>query len=190
VLGLGIGAALWAGMGVFLASENAMNHLWGVPFKRRPNFIRSRGRALVLLFLLGGGMLVTTVLAGVAGFGASFGITWKIGSIALSSALNFGLFWVGFRVLTARDVSWRQLRGGAIGAAVFYAIGAVLQGEIDLGDVQARARRFLTDTPVPDDLQLIERVLRGPAGRPPTVAGGSPLARAQHRPQPPPPDPS
>jgi len=28
-----------------------------------------------------------------------------------------------------------------VGAAVFYAIGAVLQGEIDLGDVQARARR-------------------------------------------------
>jgi hypothetical protein len=28
-----------------------------------------------------------------------------------------------------------------VGAAVFYAIGAVLQGEIDLGDVQARVRR-------------------------------------------------
>ena len=30
-LGLGVAAALWAGMGVFLASENAMNQLWGVP---------------------------------------------------------------------------------------------------------------------------------------------------------------
>lgn len=28
-----------------------------------------------------------------------------------------------------------------VGAAVFYAIGAVLQGEIDLGDVQARIQR-------------------------------------------------
>ena len=28
-----------------------------------------------------------------------------------------------------------------VGAAVFYAIGAVLQGEIDLGDVQARVQR-------------------------------------------------
>jgi hypothetical protein len=34
---LGLAAALWAGMGVFLASQNAMNHLWGVPFKRRPD---------------------------------------------------------------------------------------------------------------------------------------------------------
>ena len=28
-----------------------------------------------------------------------------------------------------------------VGAAVFYAIGAVLQGELDLGDVQARIQR-------------------------------------------------
>jgi hypothetical protein len=28
-----------------------------------------------------------------------------------------------------------------VGAVVFYAIGAVLQGEIDLGDVQARVQR-------------------------------------------------
>jgi hypothetical protein len=34
---LGLAAALWAGMGVFLASQNAMNHLWGVPFKRPPD---------------------------------------------------------------------------------------------------------------------------------------------------------
>ena len=32
----------------------------------------------------------------------------------------FGLFWVAFRVLTAKDVSWRQLRGGAFGAAILY----------------------------------------------------------------------
>jgi YihY family inner membrane protein len=119
-LGLGLAAALWAGMGVFLASQNAMNHLWGVPFKRRPDFLRARGRALLLLLLLGGGTLATTILAGLASFGASYGVAWKIGSIALSTTLNIGLFWVGFRMLTARDVSWRQLRGGAIGAGVLY----------------------------------------------------------------------
>ncbi|MGZ4461796.1 MAG: YihY/virulence factor BrkB family protein [Gaiellaceae bacterium] len=119
-LGLGLAAALWAGMGVFLAAQNAMNHLWGVPFKRRPDFLRARGRALLLMVLLGGGTLATTILAGLASFGAGYGVAWKIGSIVLSTALNFGLFWVGFRVLTARDVSWRQLRGGAIGASVLY----------------------------------------------------------------------
>ncbi len=127
-LGLGIAAALWAGMGVFLASQNAMNHLWGVPFKRRPDPIRARVRALLLLVLLGGGALATTILGGLATVGAGFGIGWKAGSIVLSTALNIGLFWVGFRVLTAREVTWRQLRGGAIGAGVLYEILQTLGG--------------------------------------------------------------
>jgi membrane protein len=118
--GLGLGAALWAGMGVFLASQNAMNHLWGVPYKRRPDPLQARGRALVLLLLLGGGALATTVLAALATIGARFGISWKIGSLALSTALNIGLFWAGFRLLTAREVSWRQLRGGAVAAGILY----------------------------------------------------------------------
>jgi YihY family inner membrane protein len=127
-LGLGLVAALWAGMGVFLAAENAMNHLWGVPFKRRPDWIHARGRALLLLLLLGGGTLATTILAALASVGAGYGLAWKLGSIVLSTVVNFGLFWVGFRILTAADVSWRQLRAGAAGAAVLYALLQVLGG--------------------------------------------------------------
>ena len=127
-LGFGLAAALWAGMGIFLAAQNAMNHLWGVPFKRRPNPIRARGRALLLLLVLGGGALATTILAALATVGAQFGISWKMGSIALSTVLNIGLFWLGFRVLTAREVSWRQLRGGAITAGVLYELLQTLGG--------------------------------------------------------------
>lgn len=127
-LALGLGGLLWAGMGAFLAAQNAMNQLWGVPHTRRPDFVRARARALLLLVLLGGGVLATTVLAGLAAFGASYGVAWKIGSIALSTTLNVGLFWVAFRVLTARDVSWRELRGGAIAAAILYEILQTLGG--------------------------------------------------------------
>jgi membrane protein len=127
-LGLGIAGALWAGMGVFLAAQNAMNQVWGVPYTRRPDFFRARLNALMLLLMLGGGILASTVLAGLGSFGASYGIAWKIGSIALSTVLNVGLFWLGFRLLTARDVSWRQLRGGAIAAAVAYEILQALGG--------------------------------------------------------------
>jgi membrane protein len=120
-LGLGLAAALWAAMGgVFLVVQNAMNHLWGVPFKRRPDPIRVHGRALLLLLLLGGGALAATILAALATVATQFGISWKIGSIALSTALNIGLFWIGFRVLTDREVDWHQLRGGAIAAGTLY----------------------------------------------------------------------
>lgn len=127
-LALGLAAALWAGMGVFLASQNAMNYLWGVPFKRRPDPLHARGRALLLLALLGGGALAATILAALATVGARFGLTWKIGSLALSTALDIGLFWLGFRLLTAREVSWRQLRGGAIAAGVLCELLQTLGG--------------------------------------------------------------
>ncbi len=127
-LGLGLAAALWAGMGVFLAAENAMNQLWGVPFKRRPNPLRARGRAIVLLLLLGGGTLATTVLGGLATVGAQLGVFWKVGAVALSTALSVGLFWLGFRVLTAREVSWRHHRNGAVAAAILYTLLQTLGG--------------------------------------------------------------
>ena len=72
-LALGLGGSLWAGMGAFLAAQNAMNQLWGVPYTRRPDFLRARARALLLLVVLGGGILATTVLAGLAAFGAGYG---------------------------------------------------------------------------------------------------------------------
>jgi YihY family inner membrane protein len=117
---LGLVISVWSGMGVVLALQNAMNQLWGVPFTRRPRFLGQRLRALALLLVLGGAMLCTTVLAGLAAATSSLGLASKLGSILLSIALNFVFFWVGFRALTAKDVSWRALRGGAIAAAVAY----------------------------------------------------------------------
>jgi membrane protein len=127
-LGLGLAAAIWSGMGAFLAAQNAMNQLWGVPFKRRPDPLRARGRALVLLLLLGGATLATTILAGLTTAGAEFGPLRKISSLAVSTALNMGIFWVGFRVLTAREVSLRQLRSGAVATGVLYTVLQSLGG--------------------------------------------------------------
>jgi membrane protein len=51
--------------------------------------------------------------------GFPLAVLLKYAGLALSTALNVGLFWLGFRVLTPREVSWR-LRGGAIAAGVLY----------------------------------------------------------------------
>jgi membrane protein len=122
VLGLVIGVvlALWSGMGVFIAVESAMNDLWGVPVRRRPDALRKRLKALRMLGALGGGAIATAVLAGLGTFGASYGLSWKIASVALSTLLNFGLFWFAFKVLTAREVGWRDVRNGAIIAAILF----------------------------------------------------------------------
>ena len=135
---LGLAAAVWAGIGTVLAAENAMNQLWGIPFTRRPDFFRARLRALLLLVLLGGGALAATALAGAGTFGARFGLGWKIAAIALSTLLDVVLFWVGLRVLTAHDVTWSALRGGAVAAAVGYE-GLQLLGGYYVGHVLKNA---------------------------------------------------
>jgi len=117
---IGLAGAIWSGMGVFLAGENAMNHLWGVPFRRRPDALRARLRALLLLAVFGLGTIAATALAGLGTVGASFGVATKVGAVVASTVIDFGLFWLGFRLLTVRDVSWRALRGGAAFAAVAY----------------------------------------------------------------------
>lgn len=127
-LTLGLAAALWAGAGAVLAAQNAMNHLWGVPFKRRPDALRARGHALLLLSVLGGGLVATTVLGSLGTVGAQLGAVWKLVAVVLSTLLDIALFWLAFRVLTAREVSWRQLRGGAISAGVLYELLQLLGG--------------------------------------------------------------
>jgi membrane protein len=133
-LSIGVVVALWSGMGVFLAAQNAMNQLWGVPFKRRPDPVRGRVRALVLLLLLGGATIATTILAGLSTVDDKLGPLRAIGILSLSTSLNVGIFWIGFRVLTAREVSLRQLRSGAIAAGVLYtalqSIGAFYVGHV------------------------------------------------------------
>jgi membrane protein len=119
-LGIGIAGSLWAGMGVVLAAQNAMNHLWDVPFRDRPNPLVARVRALGLLVVFGLAGLLATGLASVAGGSSSVGV--RVGGLVLSLPMNFLIFWAGFRVLTVRDVGWRDLRLGAAIAAVMWVL--------------------------------------------------------------------
>ena len=127
-LALGFLAAIWAGMGVCLAAENAMNHLWGVPFRRRPNALRARGHALLSLALFGLGAISSTALGALGTVGVGYAAAWKIAAVVASTLLNVGLFWLAFRLLTVRDVSWRALRGGAITSAVAYEVLQLIGG--------------------------------------------------------------
>lgn len=119
-LGIGIAGSLWAGMGVALAAQNAMNHLWDVPFRDRPNPITARVRALWLLLVFGVAGLLATGLAGLAAGSSSLGV--RLGGAVLSLLVNFLLFWTAFRAFTARDVGWRGLRLGAGIAAVTWVV--------------------------------------------------------------------
>lgn len=117
---IGLVVAVLGGLGVTRAAQNAFDRVWAVPFKHRPDFLRSRLQGLALLALLGSLFIVATGMSGlVTGLGGPF---VKLGGIALSLAVNFGLYLAAFRFLTSATIATRRLWLGVAFAAVFLEI--------------------------------------------------------------------
>jgi len=116
-----IGTVLGA-RGATSAIQNAMNTVWEVPRHRRPGFPFSWLRGFGLLGTLGIGVVATTVLSGFGTWGGRVlgGLVGSVAAIALSLAVNVGLFWLGLRLATSSLVRGRDLRNGAILAAIVW----------------------------------------------------------------------
>ena len=129
VLAVGLGIALWAGTSVALALENALDHIWGIPFKRRANPVMARIRALLWIAILGGITIVGAVL-GSAGVFPTYAPVVRIIALIISLAINIGVFLAVFRVLTSHRPSWRDVLPGSIVAAIAWellqAVGAYI----------------------------------------------------------------
>lgn len=118
-LTIGVLGSLLAGMGITGATQNAFNRIWSVPSKDRPNFLRARLRGLGMLALLGTLSIVSTTAAGFVG-SASHAAPDVAAGILVAFAFNLALFMTAFKLLTAVDVTWRELLPGVIVAAVFW----------------------------------------------------------------------
>jgi len=118
--------------GVANAMQNALCEVWGIPRKSRPGFPISQVWSFALLLTVAIGFIVTTFLSGLAG-GAGHLLTGAgatIGAVLISLVLNVGVFWLGFRLATARLVRWRDLIVGAIIAAVIWQVLQVAGGYV------------------------------------------------------------
>ena len=103
---IGIVGSVYGALGVAQAVQYAMNTAWRVPRNERPNPIKARGRSLLLLATAGLALLGTTVLSALGASGAgSLGVALKILVLAASVLVNTGVFLLGFRIATAREVS-------------------------------------------------------------------------------------
>jgi uncharacterized BrkB/YihY/UPF0761 family membrane protein len=119
---VGIAGALYGGLGVGQAVQNAMDSVWAVPRNNRPNPIRSRLRSLLLLLVLGSAATTATVLSAVGQATGALGAVGKVGVALATVAINTFICLVAFRLTTARNLSYRQVLPGALAAAVIWQI--------------------------------------------------------------------
>ncbi len=126
-LGIGLITSLLAGLGVTNAAQNAFNRVWHVPFKQRPDYVKTRVRGLGLLLALGTLLIASTLVAGFT-TAAAHGLPADIAGVLLALLLNIALFTALFRLLSAVDVSTRALLPGAIVGAIGWQIVQHLGG--------------------------------------------------------------
>jgi len=125
-LGIGIALILWSGLGVIKATQTAMNTVWNVPFKHRPNFLKSTLRALIRLAALG---VLTLASAAAGAVGAGSDHWWSlILGLVISLVMNFTLFMVSFRLLTSENLTWFDVLPGAVVGAVAWTALLALGG--------------------------------------------------------------
>ena len=118
---VGLVAAVWAGLGVTQASQSAFNRIWNVPFRDRPDFLRSRLRGLALLGLLGGLSILSIGLTALVSI-ASIGVLTAVLGQVVAVGINLALFFAAFRLMTVSAVPTRALRTGVVVAGVAWTI--------------------------------------------------------------------
>jgi membrane protein len=125
---IGLATSLLAGLGVTQAAQNAFDRVWAVPYKDRPNFLKSRLRGLGLLVALGLLFILATLASGLVTGGLSGTPLLGVAGVLISLALNVCLFAATFRLMTVNQVSTRDLTWGVIVAGVLWTVLQSLGG--------------------------------------------------------------
>lgn len=115
---IGITVALWSGLKVIDAAQNALNDVWDVPMIGRPSLAKRRLKSLALLGLLGVSLLATVVISTAAGFIPDLPGQGRLAIYIASIVVNSGVFLLAFKLLSEADHGWADLVPGSLFAAV------------------------------------------------------------------------
>jgi YihY family inner membrane protein len=127
VIGLVVGllGLIWGSTGLAQSGLFTMEQVWNLPGPARPGYVQRLGRAMIFLCLLGGGVIVTTLLASLNTYGhQAFGFV-VLAEVA-AAAVNVGMYIGAFRVLTPKGVPTGSLLPGAITGGILWTVLQVL----------------------------------------------------------------
>jgi membrane protein len=116
-LAVGLGGAVWTGLGVTLAIGNALDRIWAVPYLDRTGFAKSRLRGLLVLASVGATTVAATAAVGLATAGAITPVIGKVLGVTVAAGIDLVVFLASFRLLTSAPVTSRQVLPGAVLAA-------------------------------------------------------------------------
>ncbi len=121
---IGTLGALYGGLGVAQALQNAMNTAWSVPRNSRPNPFKLRFRSLGLLLVIALHVIVTTALTSLDASGVVDDLLPSTASsivvLGLSFLLSAAIFALIFRLAAATPLTLRDVLPGALIAAAVW----------------------------------------------------------------------
>jgi len=123
VIGLVIGllGVLWGSTRLARAGLFTMAQVWNLPGPARPGYLRRLGRSLLFLGVLGIGVIATTLITVLGVYGKHIPGLVVLTEL-LAAVANVGLYFISFRVLTARGVPSRDLLPGAVAGGVAWTL--------------------------------------------------------------------
>jgi YihY family inner membrane protein len=97
--------------------------VWEIPHAQRPSFGAQIKRGLFALGAIALGLVVSTVISSyltATATGTGLGVVARLAGYLIAVALDVGLFFVAFRLLTDRDVSTRDVLPGALLSGIVF----------------------------------------------------------------------
>jgi len=127
VIGLIVGLVglIWGSAGLAQSGLFTMGQVWNLPGPARPGYVQRLGRAGLFLCLLGGGVIVTTLLASLNTYWHKAFVFVVLAEV-LAAAFNVGMYVGTFRVLTPKGVPTGRLVPGAVAGGILYTVLQVL----------------------------------------------------------------
>lgn len=121
-LAVGLVLMLLGGLAITNVVQFALNRMWGVPYRRRPDFLMSRLRGLRLLAVLGLLTVISSVAGGFVGASEHGSVSaWQlIAGVLVSITVNCVLFAAVFHLLLAARRPWRDHAPGIALATVLF----------------------------------------------------------------------